>query len=130
MTILFYVLIAATIIFLMCVAAIPELNAAFIGWARGASGGAFDYFAGVWTGIASTPIYQTYHVFIWVAGTLLLAFVIHQAHAANKLPIFKVKEKAEQQAVMKEPQTIIVREQPIPIQPAKQTEKVTEEVAG
>ncbi len=101
-----------------------EIREPVLAWGRGAGGGTFAALEGLWGGIAATPIYQQFHVLIWVFGTIVLCIAIHQAHAANKLPFFKVTPKAEAQAVMKGPETIIIREQPVatgnPTQPQQE----------
>jgi hypothetical protein len=85
----------------------------------------------VWTSIASTPIYQTYHVLIWVVGGVLLAYGVHQLHAKNKIPLLQKQTVAQpvyQNAPTPQPPIIINTTTPaVPIVPA--TEKKQEATA-
>jgi len=107
-----WILVALVIIFAFCVALIPPLNAWFVGLLQGLLGGAAGTATGIWVSITSNPIYQAYHAIIWIVASLILFYAVHQAHAANKLPYFKVKPAETAQPTMKEPQAIIIREQP------------------
>lgn len=110
-----WIFVVLLIITAFCIALIDPLRVAVISWAQGALGGTYGVFEGIWTGITSNALYQEFHVLIWVGATGILCYALHQAHAANKLPYFKVKPAQTIPPAMSQPQTIIVREEPAPI---------------
>lgn len=130
LTIFIWSLVAIVVVFLILMALFAEVREPVLTWGRGVGGGTFVALEGLWAGIAATPIYQQFHVLIWVFGTIVLCVAVHQAHAANKLPFFKVKPAETQQAEMKGPTTTITREQPVATgtktQPAEETKEVAQ----
>lgn len=107
-----WLLVIFFIAFLIAIAAYDPLRVAVGNALAGAGGSTYAALASTWAGISSNPIYQQYHVFIWLVGGLFLAFAVHQLHNANKIPLFHVKTASSGPAPMGAPSTVIIREVP------------------
>lgn len=131
-----WIIPVALIIFAFACAFIDPLRTAVVGALQAAGGGTYTTVSGWWTNISGSPLYQTYHVLIWVGGTIILAYGIHQLHAKDKLPIWKTKQPQGAAAPMGAPQAVIIREVPVstraepPATPEKETEKAQEAPAS
>lgn len=113
------VVVLIILAFLVAVAIYDPLRNAVRDTLASAGGSSYVALENGWTNIAATPIYQTYHVFIWLIGGMVLMWAILRLHKQGKIPIFKPKPLASQPQ-MGAPSTIIIQEQPTPTKTAKE----------
>jgi hypothetical protein len=119
--------VAAVLVILICIviamAAYPPFGSMVRDALASAGGGTWLAFEAWWAGVASTAIYQSYHMFIWLGAGMVLMFLLFKLHKRGKIPFMKPKTTA--QPMMTQPQTIIVQPNATPTgaQPQKQQDQ-------
>ena len=110
-----YIVLLSIIFFLIAVASYPPLKEGIVSALETFGGGAYVGISTWWASITAMPAYQTYHMLIWFAGGFVTFFLIYKVYKAGKIPLLHPsKTVMQQQPIMSQPQTIIVREVPVP----------------
>jgi len=83
-----WILLAAFVVFWMTFG----LYEPFRSWILTQGGpGAVAWWSDFSAGVTSTPFYQQWHALLYIVPTFILAYAVHQIHAANKIPLFRVQ---------------------------------------
>jgi hypothetical protein len=77
-------------------------------------GGAAQAIGATWAGISVSPLYQQFHVLIWFVGGIVFTASILLLRKKNKIPGFHISPAQPQQVAMQGPQTVVIREVPVP----------------
>jgi hypothetical protein len=126
---IFYILIIVLLGFVIAVAAYDPLRIAVRDTMASVGGSTWTALENGWAGIAATPIYQSYHMFLWLAGGMVLMWAVMRAYHKNKIPLFKPKVAAAQPQ-MGAPSTVIITEQPTPTKAKTETPPPTDQQAS
>lgn len=135
---IFWFIIIAIIGFLVIYGVIPEVKSAVNDGLSVAGGQTYVALSGFAGAIAANPIYQTYHVLIWLVGGAVLLYSLQRLWKKHKIPIL---QKAQPSASL--PTVVEVRAatppyatsrptpeaaaevQPPPVEPTKKTAEET-----
>lgn len=103
-----WLLLIAIVVVLALIALVDEIRDPVLGALRAGGGQTWAALEAGWTSIASTPMYQSYHMLIWFAGGCVVTYGIVRLYTKSKIPFLKPKD-ASQQTMMGPPQTVIIQ---------------------
>ena len=120
---IFWIFLIGLVAFLIAVAVYDPLKQAVVAGLTQFGGGTYVALSGWWGGVAASPIYQQWHMLIWFAGGIVVAFAVHQLYTKNKIPLV---HRTVQTAPVYQNAPTYATPQPIPSQPVPATEKKEE----
>lgn len=114
------ILAFAAFLFLIVALVYRPLGNGIVNGINSATGGALGGLQTFGADLNANPIYQTYHPLVWIAIGVILTGLFIRADKKGKIP-FRKRGQMTQQPQMQQPTTVILQQQPVPVNPNAQT---------